>query len=110
MKINNLTRKRLDELHCLLDDSKVEVTSEIKASIKNNINKYQLDIKKLENNFDTEKDKLLLFSKHTNEVMDIRKQFSVSRIGFSFLLLLITVLIVNNIYSFRMSYKYYFLM
>lgn len=69
--------KRLDQLQCLLDNSKTE-TSEIKENIKNNIIKFKLDIKNLEKNFETEKDNFLLYNKYNNQVINIRKQFSVS--------------------------------
>lgn len=70
--------KRLDQLQCLLDNSKTETTSEVKESIKNNIIKFKLDIKNLEKNFETEKDNLLLYNKYNNQIINIRKQFSVS--------------------------------
>lgn len=69
--------KRLDQLQCLLDNSKTE-TSEIKENIKNNIIKFKLDITNLEKNFETEKDNFLLYNKYNNQVINIRKQFSVS--------------------------------
>lgn len=69
--------KRLDQLQCLLDNLKTE-TSEVKENIKNNIIKSKLDIKNLEKNFETEKDNLLLYNKYNNQIINIRKHFSVS--------------------------------
>lgn len=74
-----LNSKRLDQLLCILDDSKIEVTSEIKEIIKNNIIKCKTNIKSLGKDFETEKDNLLLYSKYNNQVINIRKQFSVSK-------------------------------
>lgn len=71
--------KRLDQLLCILDDSKIEGTSEIKEIIKNNIIKCKTDIKNLGKDFETKKDNLLLYSKYNNQVINIRKQFSVSK-------------------------------
>lgn len=69
--------KSLDQLQSLLDDSKI--TNEVKESIKNNIIKFKNDIKILVKDFETEKDNLLLYSKYNNQVINIRKQFSVSK-------------------------------
>lgn len=63
----------------ILDDSKIEITSEVKEVIKNNIVKFKMDIKILGKNFETEKDNLLFYSKYNNQVIDIRKRFSVSK-------------------------------
>jgi len=38
-----------------------------------------MEIKTLEKNFDTEKDNLLLYNKYNSRVINIRKQFSVSK-------------------------------
>lgn len=72
------TSKRLDQLQYLINNSKTATSSEVKGSINNNIAKLKKDIKALETNFETEKDKLLLFSKYNNQIVTIRKQFSVS--------------------------------
>lgn len=61
-----------------LDDSKNDFTNEEKETIKNNIMKLKTEIKTLEKNFETEKEDLLLFNKYNGQVMNIRKQFSVS--------------------------------
>jgi len=66
-------------LQNILDDSKIEITSEVKEVIKNNIVKFKMDIKILGKNFETEKDNLLFYSKYNNQVIDIRKRFSVSK-------------------------------
>lgn len=71
--------KRLDQLLNILDNSKIETTSEIKEIIKNNIIKLKIGIKNLEKDFETEKDNLLLYNKYNNQVINIRKQFSVSK-------------------------------
>lgn len=70
--------KRLDQLQSLLDDSKVEVSSEIKENITKRIAKIKMDIKSLGKDFKTEKDNLLLYSKYNNQILNIRKQFSVN--------------------------------
>lgn len=67
-------------MQSVLDDSKIEITSEIKESIKNNIIKFKMDIKTLGKDFEIEKDNLLLYSKYNNQVINIRKQFSVSKL------------------------------
>jgi len=61
-----------------LDDSKNGVTNEEKEIIINNIMELKMKIKNLEKNFETEKDDLLLFNKYNGQIMNIRKQFSVS--------------------------------
>jgi len=66
-------------LQIFLDDSKNEMTSEVKEVIKNNIVKFKMDIKILGKDFETEKDNLLFYSKYNNQVIDIRKRFSVSK-------------------------------
>lgn len=70
--------KRLDQLQSLLDDPKFEVSSEIKENISKSIDKIKTDIKSLGKDFETEKDNLLLYSKYNNQILNIRKQFSVS--------------------------------
>jgi len=62
-----------------LDDSKHDVTNEEKETIKNNIMKFKMEIKTLEKNFKNQKDDLLLFNKYNGQVINIRKQFSVSQ-------------------------------
>lgn len=69
----------MDQLQYSLDDSKTELSNEVKEAIKNNILKFKKDIKTLGNNFETEKEQLSLFSKYNNQVINIRKQFSVSK-------------------------------
>lgn len=41
--------------------------------------KFKIEIKTLEKNFENEKDDLLLFNKYNGQVINIRKQFSVSK-------------------------------
>lgn len=102
--------KRLEQLQYLINHSKTKITSEVKGSINNNIAKLQKDIKNLETNFETEKDNLLLFSKYNNQIISIRKQFSVSRYIYFISLMIIIILDLYNIYFCRMNYKHYFLM
>lgn len=66
-------------MQSLLNDTKIEIKSEVKEIIKNKIVKLKMDIKTLEKNFEAEKDNLLLYSRYNNQVMDIRKWFSVSK-------------------------------
>lgn len=73
-----IIRKRLDQMQYSLDDSKNNITNEEKKDIKNNIMELKMKIKTLEKNFETEKDDLLLFNKYNGQIMNIRKQFSVS--------------------------------
>lgn len=63
-----------------LDDSIYDVTNEEKETITNNIMKFKMEIKTLEKNFENEKDDLLLFNKYNGQVINIRKQFSVSKL------------------------------
>lgn len=69
----------MDQLQYSLDDSKTELSIEVKEVIKNNILKLKKDIEVLGNNFETEKEQLSLFSKYNNQVINIRKHFSVSK-------------------------------
>lgn len=62
-----------------LDESKHDVTNEEKETIINNIMKLKMELKTLEKNFENEKDDLLLFNKYNGQVINIRKQFSVSK-------------------------------
>jgi len=62
-----------------LDESKHDVTNEEKETIINNIMKLKTELKTLEKNFENEKDDLLLFNKYNGQVINIRKQFSVSK-------------------------------
>lgn len=70
--------KRLDQLQSLLDDSKFKVSSEVKENVSKGIAKIKTDIKSLGKDFETEKDNLLLYTKYNNQILNIRKQFSVS--------------------------------
>jgi len=62
-----------------LDDSIYDVTNDEKETIKNSIMKFKMEIKTLEKNFENEKDNLLLFNKYNAQIINIRKQFSVSK-------------------------------
>jgi len=62
-----------------LDESKHDVTNEEKETIVNIIMKLKTEIKTLEKNFENQKDELLLFNKYNGQVINIRKQFSVSK-------------------------------
>jgi len=97
-------------LQFLINHSKAKTTSEVKGSINNNIAKLQKDIKTLETNFEIEKDNLLLFSKYNNQIISIRKQFSVSYYIYFISLMIIIILDLYNINFYRMNYKHYFLM
>lgn len=66
-------------MQSFLDDPKIEITSEVKEVIKNNIVKFKMDIKILGKDFETKKDNLLFYNKYNNQVIDIRKRFSVSK-------------------------------
>lgn len=68
----------LDRLLYLLDDIKTEITNEEKETVKNIIKKYKTDMKTLGNNFESELDKLSLYDKSNSQIINIRKQFSVS--------------------------------
>lgn len=102
-----IVSKRLDQLLNSLDDSKIEITSEIKESIKNNIIKFKMDIKFLGKDFESEKDNLLLYSKYNNQVINIRKQFTVSQLFYDIIYYYIDLI---QYLFFRMNYKHYFLM
>lgn len=62
-----------------LDESKHDVTNEEKETIINKIMKLKMELKTLEKNFENEKEDLLLFNKYNGQVINIRKQFSVSK-------------------------------
>lgn len=71
--------KRLDQIQIILDDSKIEATSEVKDVLKNKIVKLKMDIKTLEKDLEAEKDNLLFYNNYNNQVVNIRKRFSVSK-------------------------------
>lgn len=72
----------MDRLLYLIDDLKSEISNEEKEIIKNDIKKYKADIKTLGKNFESELDKLSLYDKSNSQIINIRKQFSVSNLFF----------------------------
>lgn len=87
-----LNSNQLEQLQYLLDDLKTEITNEEKEIILNNIIKFKADIKALDKNYESESDKLLLYNKYNSEVINIRKQFSVSKLIFNAMFFILIVL------------------